>query len=138
MSKKLWAYEARGFDFLVFWLLSENILICICCVVGERSTRDILIDLTFSSMLSEGLETVHCDDEGGIGASKGMGHFNAWCFWANEENLGFMLLLRPFLFFIIHRYLRKRTVQIETVNSMHGCFVILLENLNSTGDNLIC
>ena len=47
-------------------------------------------------------------------------------------------LLRPFLFFIIHRYLRKRTVQIETVNSMHGCFVILLENLNSTGDNLIC
>ncbi|XP_057535793.1 E3 ubiquitin-protein ligase UPL7 [Amaranthus tricolor] len=41
-------------------------------------------------------------------------------------------LLRPFLFFIIHRYLRKRTVQIETVNSMHGCFVILLENLNST------
>lgn len=42
-------------------------------------------------------------------------------------------LLRPFLFFVTHLSLRQRSVQSQAVNSMRRCFVILLENLNSTG-----
>lgn len=40
-------------------------------------------------------------------------------------------LLRPFLFFITHLSLKRRTVQSQAVNSMRCCFGILLENLNS-------
>ncbi|KAL2933317.1 E3 ubiquitin-protein ligase UPL7 [Bienertia sinuspersici] len=41
-------------------------------------------------------------------------------------------LLRPFLFFITPLSLRQCTVQGQAVNSMRTCFLILLENLNST------
>lgn len=45
-------------------------------------------------------------------------------------------LLRPFLFFVTHLSLRQRTVQSQAVNSMRRCFVILLENLNSTDPDI--
>ncbi|KMT06421.1 hypothetical protein BVRB_7g160980 isoform A [Beta vulgaris subsp. vulgaris] len=41
-------------------------------------------------------------------------------------------LLRPFLFSVTHLSLRRCTIQTQAVNSMRSCFVILLENLNST------
>lgn len=43
-------------------------------------------------------------------------------------------LLRPFLFSVTHLSLRRCTIQTQAVNSMRSCFVILLENLNSTGN----